>query len=159
MTMLFFTGLHHRKKKKKKKKDDKMVESSPVLFSAFLASFFVSSAQDSGKASRKKHNKCLPVIFLMMVRPVDDTVKKKSVSHWENKKAGLSGAMEKYLSLYKDPWLTYFFSCKSSLQLPRVICWGNSASNTREATDDKNRNAPPPHYGLDTLQGRMLGEE
>lgn len=76
-----------------------MVESSPVLFSAFLASFFVSSAQDSGKASRKKHNKCLPVIFLMMVRPVDDTVK-KNLSHIEKIKRRDCQVLWRNISLY-----------------------------------------------------------
>lgn len=41
-------------------------ESSPVSFSVFRTSLFVSSAQHSGKASRRKHNKCLPPIFPMM---------------------------------------------------------------------------------------------
>lgn len=47
-------------------------EPSPVSFSVFLTSFFVSSAQDSGMESKKRHSKCLPVIFLMMMmRSVD----------------------------------------------------------------------------------------
>lgn len=62
-----------------------MVESSPVLFSVFLTSFFISSAQDSGRTSRKKHNKCLPVIFLMMVRPVDD-IQKKWTRHYQEQR-------------------------------------------------------------------------
>lgn len=51
-----------------------------MSFSVSLTFFFVSSAQDSGKASRKTHNKCLPVIFLMMMMMMrimssaDDTV-------------------------------------------------------------------------------------
>lgn len=54
----------------------------PVTFSLFRKSFLVSSAQDSGKASRKKHNKCLPVIFLMMtmMRSVDDKGAKKTTT-------------------------------------------------------------------------------
>lgn len=48
-----------------KKEKGKRKKNSPVSLSVFLTSFLVSSAQDSVMESRKKHNKCLPVTFLM----------------------------------------------------------------------------------------------
>lgn len=52
-----------------------------VSFPGFFTSFFVVSAQDTGMASRRKHNKCLPAIFMVAVMlTVEDTVKKMSLN-------------------------------------------------------------------------------
>lgn len=120
-----------------------MVESSPASLSIFLASLFMSSAQDScrscSSSSSRAHNKCLrQVKTIMLMRTLNDTVGKICFTFFEE-----SGSVrccgQKHLDSPCSSTLNLYFLSFTSLSAVRR---GLSLQHRGEMTDDRQPERP-----------------